>query len=347
MKIFGKKNNPSTDQTAPQLASAQAKAVAQGTVSVRDIIAPPSIEVDFDSIKIGETYFKTLFVIGYPRYVGANWLSPLINFNHTLEISMFHYPVEAQAVLDDIKRKIGEMEATISTDIQRGKVVDPSVEVALDDAREFQQNLVKGAEKFFQFGLYVTELANDAPKLAANTPDEESHGETSPMSVGKLRLNIERWAYGVNQIADTPDKPIESNLNKVFLHAYRHVVRQRKEDRQRAFMRQQEEERQRVRDEIERKRKEAERIRAEEEARRASLVSQSGNWEQANCIRALVTHIAAAGGQSSNNQTFSDWKSWALQVADDLDPTSALLESFQNFEKNADAQDASAIVMNL
>lgn len=198
-----------------------------------------------------------------------------------------------------------------------------------------------------QFGLYVTELANDAPKLAAHRPDEELHGETSPMSVGKLRLNIERWAYGVNQIADTPDKPIESNLNKVFLHAYRHVVRQRKEDRQRAFMRQQEEERQRVRDEIERKRKEAERIRAEEEARRASLVSQSGNWEQANCIRALVTHIAAAGGQSSNNQTFSDWKSWALQVADDLDPTSALLESFQNFEKNADVQDASAIVMNL
>lgn len=198
-----------------------------------------------------------------------------------------------------------------------------------------------------QFGLYVTELADDAPKLTANTPDEESHEKTSPMSVGKLRLNIERWAYGVNQIADAPDKPIESNLNKVFLHAYRHVVRQREEDRQRAFMRQQEEERQRVRDEIERKRKEAERIRAEEEARRASLVSQSGNWEQANCIRALVTHITAASGQSSNNQTFSDWKSWALQVADDLDPTSALLESFQNIEKNADAEVASAIVVDL
>ena len=124
-------------------------------------------------------------------------------------------------------------------------------------------------------------------------------------------------------------------------------MRQREEDRQRAFIRQQEEERQRVRDEVERKRKEEERIRAKEEARRASLVSQSDKWEQASCIRALVTHIATAGGQSSNNQTFSAWKSWALQVADDLDPTSALLESFENIEKNADAQDASAIVMNL
>ena len=160
MKLFGKKDPNQSPQNAPQLVSAQAKAVAQGTVSVRDIIAPPAIEVDFDFIKIGETYFKTLFVIGYPRYVGANWLSPLINFNHTLEISMFHYPVDAQAVLQDMKRKIGEMEATISTDIQRGKVIDPSLEVTLDDARNFQQDLAKGAEKFFSLGSILLFLPN-------------------------------------------------------------------------------------------------------------------------------------------------------------------------------------------
>ena len=174
MKLFGKKDPNQTPQNAPQLVSAQAKAVAQGTVSVRDIIAPPAIEVDFDFIKIGETYFKTLFVIGYPRYVGANWLSPLINFNHTLEISMFHYPVDAQAVLQDMKRKIGEMEATISTDIQRGKVIDPSLEVTLDDARNFQQDLAKGAEKFFQFGLYITIPAESKEELVNITKQVES-----------------------------------------------------------------------------------------------------------------------------------------------------------------------------
>lgn len=187
-----------------------------------------------------------------------------------------------------------------------------------------------------KFGLYITELGDDVSNLTSKSPNAEPREETPPMSAVKLRLNIERWAYGVNQIVDTPDKPIESNLNKVFLHAYRHVVRQREEDRQRAFIRQQEEERKRVRDEIERKRKEEERIRAMEEARRASLVSQSGRWEQAHCIRALVTHIAATGGQSSNNQAFNAWKGWALQVADDLDPTSALLESFQKIEKSSD-----------
>ena len=63
-----------------------ADTLARGIVSVKDIIAPPAIEIDFDYIKIGSTYWRTLFVVGYPRYVQANWLSPLINFEHTLEI---------------------------------------------------------------------------------------------------------------------------------------------------------------------------------------------------------------------------------------------------------------------
>ena len=38
---------------------------------------------------------------------------------------MFIYPVEIKGTLDDLRRKIAEMEAEISTDIQRGRVVDP------------------------------------------------------------------------------------------------------------------------------------------------------------------------------------------------------------------------------
>jgi len=41
-----------------------AQTISSGTVSVKDIIAPPAIEVDFDFIKIGSTFFRTLFVVG-------------------------------------------------------------------------------------------------------------------------------------------------------------------------------------------------------------------------------------------------------------------------------------------
>src|SRR3990172_3170894 len=80
--------------------------LAQGTTNVKDVIAPEAIEVDWSDIKINDTYYHTLFVAGYPRFVNANWLSPLINFDHSLEVSMFIYPVEGKSILDDLHRKI-------------------------------------------------------------------------------------------------------------------------------------------------------------------------------------------------------------------------------------------------
>lgn len=148
--------------------------LSRGIVSVKDIIAPPAIEVDFDFIKIGSTFFRTLFVVGYPRYVQANWLSSLINFEHTLMIAMYQYPAEAKGVLEDLKRKITEMEATIAMDIQHGHVMDPSVQAALEDAEILQEELVKGQQRFFQFALYVTIPADTKEELDTVTKRVES-----------------------------------------------------------------------------------------------------------------------------------------------------------------------------
>lgn len=145
-----------------------------GPLQIRDIIAPPAIEVDFDSLKIGETYFRSLFVAGYPRFVSANWLSPMISFDHTLDISMFIYPSKSEEILDNLKRKVGEMEATIQSDLKRGRVIEPSVQVALEDALSLQQELAKGSERFFQFGLYITIPSTTKEDLNKTTRQVES-----------------------------------------------------------------------------------------------------------------------------------------------------------------------------
>ena len=124
--------------------------------SVPDTIAPKNIGVNFNTVTIDGVFYRTLFVSGYPRFVTANWLAPLINFDHSLNISMFVYPVESKSTLDDLRRKIAEMEAELSTDLQRGRVIDPGTQAKLEDALSLQDQLVKGAERFFQFGLYVT-----------------------------------------------------------------------------------------------------------------------------------------------------------------------------------------------
>jgi type IV secretory pathway VirB4 component len=174
-KTEAESKRPSRPPVTPaSKAKDSAGKLAPGMVSIKDIIAPPAMEIDFDHIKIGNYYFRTLYVVGYPRFVGANWLAPLINFDHTLEIAMFQYPVESREILEDIKRKIGEMEATVSTELQRGKVLDPSVQIALDDALALQQQLAKGAERFFQFGLYITIPAETLEELNSITRQIES-----------------------------------------------------------------------------------------------------------------------------------------------------------------------------
>jgi conjugal transfer ATP-binding protein TraC len=165
---------PPPKQKEPDKPSAPAEKLGTGMVSIQDVIAPESIDVDFNNLKIGNSFFRTLFVAGYPRYVSANWLAPLINFEHSLDISMFVYPVEGREVLDELRRKIGEMEAEIETDIKRGHIASVETEIKLEDAKALQQELAKGAERFFQFGLYITITASTLDELNSTTKKVQS-----------------------------------------------------------------------------------------------------------------------------------------------------------------------------
>ena len=202
LTLFKKKK---VDQPAAENNPAQI--LAQGMLNVKDIIAPSAIDIDFNQLRIGNTYYRTLFVSGYPRFVGANWLSPIINFEHTLDISMFYYPVKAKMILDDLRRKITELEATMMSDREKGRVVDPVVSAALEDANTLQEQLVKGVEKYFQFSFYITipaesleELNNVTSKLestlgsllliskTATLQMEEALQSTIPVGMDKLLI---------------------------------------------------------------------------------------------------------------------------------------------------------------
>ncbi len=151
MIFFGKKKHPEKAGQTSGLGK-----MARNMSSVADVISPSSIEVDFNFIRIGERFYKTFFVSGYPRFVSPNWLSPLIDFDHSMIISMFIYPSTSSDVLSDLRRKIAEMEATLSSEIDEGQEVDPKIKASLEDALNVQEQLAKGVERFFQFCLYIT-----------------------------------------------------------------------------------------------------------------------------------------------------------------------------------------------
>lgn len=197
----------SQGDTKPEVVS-PSTSVSQG-MNVLDVIAPQTIEEDFDYFKINDVYFRTIFIGGYPRFVAPGWLEPVVNFDSSLDISFYIYPVDGKTVLDDLRRKIAEMEAEISTDIERGRIVDPSTQAKLEDARSLQTQLVKGVERFYEFSFYITIPANSVEELNRVSKQIESQlgsllivskhalldqesGFLSTVPFGMDRLNITR-----------------------------------------------------------------------------------------------------------------------------------------------------------
>ncbi|MFA6547644.1 MAG: ATP-binding protein [Candidatus Magasanikbacteria bacterium] len=146
----------------------------EGVVSLKDIIAPASLNVESSFIQLGTTFARTIFIMNYPRYISIGWSSPVINMSINMDISMFFYPVKAAIILKQLKNKVGALEAQINADSEKGSPRDPIRETALRDVEELRDNLTQGTEHFFQFSFYVTIYTKNKEKLDQLSEDIES-----------------------------------------------------------------------------------------------------------------------------------------------------------------------------
>ena len=159
--------------TAAQIAAqAQAReeaevqaAFEQGITTLRDLISPSSIEIHSAYFRLGTKYGRTIYVYGYPRSLYTGWLSPLINIDEVLDISMYIYPVDTTVVMKNLRKKVTQLEASMAVNSEKGRIRDPELEAAITDAEELRDQLQVGAEKFFRFGLYVTLWADSLDEL--------------------------------------------------------------------------------------------------------------------------------------------------------------------------------------
>jgi type IV secretory pathway VirB4 component len=165
---MAKKRMDPMDIAAEQRAREQAEveqAFLKGMTTLRDLIAPSSLEIHSSHFRIGTKYGRTMYIYGYPRELYTGWLSGLINIDQVLDISMFIYPVETEVVLNNLRKKVTQLEADMSISSEKGRTRDPGREAALADAEELRDQLQVGAERFFRYGLYVTIYADSLEEL--------------------------------------------------------------------------------------------------------------------------------------------------------------------------------------
>lgn len=140
-------------------------AFQKGITALRDFIAPSSIEFFGTHFQLGTRFARTYYVYGYPRQIYTGWLSGMVNLDEVIDLSMYIYPVESQVVLENLRKKVSQIEAGIQIDSEKGRVRDPQKQAAILDAEEMRDKLQVGEERFFRFGFYFTLYGSNLDEL--------------------------------------------------------------------------------------------------------------------------------------------------------------------------------------
>lgn len=137
-------------------------------INIYDVIAPSAIGVFQNYIKAGEKIAKTFFVLTFPQTVSSGWLSPIINFDEIIDISIFIYPVSTEKIVRQLQRKLTEIEANIMEREEKGLIRDPALEAGRQNIEELRDKLARAEEKMFRAGIYFTIYANSKGALEKN-----------------------------------------------------------------------------------------------------------------------------------------------------------------------------------
>ncbi len=134
-------------------------------LNIKDLVAPPFIEVAQNHLKIGDAFAKSFFVFSYPQYLTSAWLFPVINLNVPMDISFFIHPINTGETLKKLRRKVTEVQAELSEKSSKGLVRDPALEIAYRDLEELRDKLMSAQERMFKLGIYITVYGNSENDL--------------------------------------------------------------------------------------------------------------------------------------------------------------------------------------
>jgi type IV secretory pathway VirB4 component len=151
-----------------------------GALQFRDVIAPAALEISSNYIRLGEKLARTLYIFSFPRFLAANWFSPIINIDKMMDISIFIHPVDTSTILKKLQRRVAETQSQINQRVEKGLVRDPALDAAYQNLETLRDSLSQAEERLFTFGIYMT--------IYADTMEELDKLETEVKGILEARL---------------------------------------------------------------------------------------------------------------------------------------------------------------
>lgn len=168
--------NPPQTQQAQAVEDSQAKmtrgearktekAIEKSSASMLDFIAPASFQVTPNYLQINDLFIKTLFVYSYPRFLNTNWLSPVINYDISMDVGIHMSPLESNMFLDKLRKQAGRLESSRQIEQEKGLVRNPQLDTAIADVDQLRDDLTAGQQRIFKVGMYFTIYAKKQDEL--------------------------------------------------------------------------------------------------------------------------------------------------------------------------------------
>ena len=119
------------------------------------------------AVQVGGVWAATVTVTGYPREVFAGWLAPLSTHPAMLDVSLHICPLDPVIAATRLRRRLARLESGRRFGAEHGRLTDPVVEAATEDAYELADRVARGEGRLFTVTMTMTVHAPTRERLDA------------------------------------------------------------------------------------------------------------------------------------------------------------------------------------
>jgi type IV secretory pathway VirB4 component len=117
---------------------------------------PDALSVGARHLEVGNEWVSSFAITGFPREVHPGWLAPLLTYPGRLDVALHVEPIDPATAAARLKKQLAKLESGRRHTAEHGRLHDPQVEAATEDAYDLSSRVARGEGKLFRVGLYLT-----------------------------------------------------------------------------------------------------------------------------------------------------------------------------------------------
>ncbi|MEU9823308.1 TraG/VirB4 family ATPase [Pseudonocardia alni] len=122
--------------------------------------APGRVRVAARQVVLDGVCATTLVVTGFPREVpGGGWLAPITGHPGLVDVSVHVTPLDTTIAAGRLRRRLARLEAARRSGTVHGRLPDPDVDAAAEDAHLLAERVARGEARLFTTTITVTVTA--------------------------------------------------------------------------------------------------------------------------------------------------------------------------------------------